>query len=586
MALPAPSVHQNLTGPSRKLSTTRNTVAKSIILALLLMLFSLPSFGQEAAPRPETSLPLETVRFWAVQQGGRVKPLDTVAREAVRSITGKEQFEKLDPVATLFYWWGHGLSDAKPSTEEMKVVEIRNLALKKKLSLADDVRWFSVKELEANQAYNELATEIRNLPPAGKLPERLSDIAEIIGKVHSLKSIATGHALALLPAPSKMEDPWMSLGDLPNELPKENSPNAIPANARVLVTDLIGLRQAAAKADGQSFKSLAEKLTPELSAVGPYPTYTELAREVHYNAFHPFRKAWILYLICAILLFTAYNSQGKLYWAGMLAASSGLGLHIYGFYLRCTISGRPPVTNMYESVIWVAFGAVFFSMLFELKYRARTYLLSSTIAAVVCLILADTLPAVLDPTIRPLTPVLRSNFWLTIHVLTITLGYAAFLLSLGIGHMVLWRYAFGADQRETLKGLNTALYKSLQVGVLLLAAGTILGGVWANYSWGRFWGWDPKEVWALIALLGYLAILHGRFAGWLGHFGTAACSVLAFQGVLMAWYGVNFVLGAGLHSYGFGNGGVQYVGIFTAAEIAFVIAMAMKFKKFRKEISQ
>jgi cytochrome c-type biogenesis protein CcsB len=561
--------------------------AALVLTSLLLMLLAVPSFADNSSSAvPQASFPLETVRYWAVQQGGRVKPMDTVARETVRSITGKEKFEKIDPVSTIFYWWAHGMAGATPSTEEMKVIEIRNLELKKKLSLADDGRWFSVKELEANATYTALSNEIRNLPPAGKLPERLSDIAEVIGKVHTLKSIATGHSMTLLPAPSKIEDPWMSLGDLPSEMPKDDAPNGVQANARVLVGDLIALRQAVLKSDTNSFKTITEKLTPELSAVGPYPTYTELAREVHYNDFHPFRKAWILYLCCAILLFVTFNSQGKLYWAGMLAASSGLGLHIYGFYLRCTISGRPPVTNMYESVIWVAFGAVLFSMIFEMKYRARTYLLSSTVAAVVCLILADTLPAVLDPSIRPLTPVLRSNFWLTIHVLTITLGYAAFLLSLGIGHMVLWRYAFGADQRETLKGLNTALYKSLQVGVLLLAAGTILGGVWANYSWGRFWGWDPKEVWALIALLGYLAILHGRFAGWLGHFGTAACSVLAFQGVLMAWYGVNFVLGAGLHSYGFGNGGVQYVGIFTLAEIAFVIAMAIKFKKFRGELSK
>ena len=107
--------------------------------------------------------------------------------------------------------------------------------------------------------------------------------------------------------------------------------------------------------------------------------------------------------------------------------------------------------------------------------------------------------------------------------------------------------------------------------MVLLAAGTILGGVWANYSWGRFWGWDPKEVWALIALLGYLAILHGRYAGWIRKFGIAAWSVIAFQGVLMAWYGVNYVLGAGLHSYGFGTGGVQYVAIYVGLEILYVL---------------
>jgi cytochrome c biogenesis factor len=112
--------------------------------------------------------------------------------------------------------------------------------------------------------------------------------------------------------------------------------------------------------------------------------------------------------------------------------------------------------------------------------------------------------------------------------------------------------------------------------VLLLAAGTILGGWWAAYSWGRFWGWDPKEVWALIALLGYLAVLHARFAGLIKTFGLIVWSVVSFSGVLMSWYGVNFVLGEGLHAYAFGSGGQPYV--FTAvvinlAYVAFVVAV-------------
>ena len=109
----------------------------------------------------------------------------------------------------------------------------------------------------------------------------------------------------------------------------------------------------------------------------------------------------------------------------------------------------------------------------------------------------------------------------------------------------------------TVKPLSNFIYRAMQVGVLLVAAGTILGGVWADYSWGRFWGWDPKEVWALITLLVYLIPLHGRFAGWVSTFGLVAASVVCFLSVIMAWYGVNFVLGVGLHSYGFVEGGSQ-----------------------------
>jgi ABC-type transport system involved in cytochrome c biogenesis permease subunit len=120
----------------------------------------------------------------------------------------------------------------------------------------------------------------------------------------------------------------------------------------------------------------------------------------------------------------------------------------------------------------------------------------------------------------------------------------------------------------------------VQVGVLLLTAGTILGGVWADYSWGRFWGWDPKETWALIADLGYLAVLHGRFSGWLRTFGSLASSVVCFTGVVMAWYGVNFVLGVGLHSYGFGGGGVHYVTAIVVLQLLYVGFAAIQHKKF------
>jgi ABC-type transport system involved in cytochrome c biogenesis permease subunit len=165
----------------------------------------------------------------------------------------------------------------------------------------------------------------------------------------------------------------------------------------------------------------------------------------------------------------------------------------------------------------------------------------------------------------PLQPVLRDNFWLTIHVLTIVSSYAAGALAWGLGCLSLGYYLLGRYRQPAAGGAKSPpeacaalagfIYKAMQVAVLLLAAGTILGGLWADVSWGRFWGWDPKEVWALVSLLAYLVILHGRYAGWIGNFGLAAGSVFGAAVIGMSWYGVNFLLGAGLHSYGFGQGG-------------------------------
>ena len=124
--------------------------------------------------------------------------------------------------------------------------------------------------------------------------------------------------------------------------------------------------------------------------------------------------------------------------------------------------------------------------------------------------------------------------------------------------------------------LSRFTYRCLQVGFVLLAVGTVSGGVWADYAWGCFWGWDPKEVWALITLLVYLALLHARFTGWVGNFGLAAWSVACFSLVVVAWYGVNFVMGAGLHSYGFGGGGQGYMAAAVALQFLYVGAAALR----------
>jgi ABC-type transport system involved in cytochrome c biogenesis permease subunit len=197
----------------------------------------------------------------------------------------------------------------------------------------------------------------------------------------------------------------------------------------------------------------------------------------------------------------------------------------------------------------------------EKIYRWRFVVLAGAVASFLAALAANYAPFPKD--IEALMPVLRSNFWLGIHVLTIVTSYAGALAAWKIGNLALGFFVFGryttveGKRRPpafcgTLAWLN---YRVMQVTVLLLAAGTILGGLWADVSWGRFWGWDPKEVGALIALLILLTALHGRRAGWHGDLSLAIGSVMGFGGVIWAWYVVNFILNAGLHSYGQGEGG-------------------------------
>jgi len=216
-----------------------------------------------------------------------------------------------------------------------------------------------------------------------------------------------------------------------------------------------------------------------------------------------------------------------------------------------------------------------------------------------------------DKGIEALQPVLRDRLWLFAHVLTVTAGYGAGLLAWGLGNISLFHYLFGryhsarpgdivlqgerhrsADVSRQQGGLIISppescfilanyMYKAIQLAVIMLTAGTILGGVWADRAWGRFWGWDPKEVWALISILVYMALLHGRYVGWVNTFGLAAGSVFGMISVVWAWYGTNYLMPAGLHAYaGEGGGGGIYV---VAAFTANLLLVGLAWMRYRTE---
>jgi len=535
-----------------------------MLLAAVLVLPSPLRAGPELGP----------LRTIAIQDGGRLKPLDTFARETARRVsgavpfTGGESVRGLDPME----WLLAMMADPARWRQE-PIVKVSHAGVRASAGLPP----------KADQRYSfaELTTHAGFLAAADKVHEKLRqdreakldpverEVSSLYDTLAVMAGIFSGEALRIVPHPTDKNGAWFSLADLDNV--------AQPPIQRIktLTAALIAAYQSD---DRASLGAAASALSRRLAELAPatYPPAKELGVEVQYNRIKPFRLAWIAYLFGFLLLLASFPLGAR--WAGR----SGLGLVLLGFALhacgmglRVYISGRPPVTNMYESVVWVAWGAMLFALVFEAVYKARYFAVAAAGLATLCLILADNVP-ILDGSIEPLVPVLRDNMWLTVHVLTITLGYAAFLLAMGLGHVNLGLYFFAPGKTALFKTLSLFLYRALQVGTLLLATGTMLGGVWASYSWGRFWGWDPKETWAFIALLGYLAILHSRFVGWIREFGMAVGSILGFLLVLMAWYGVNFVLGTGLHSYGFGSGGYVYVGGFVAFEVLVIVAALLR----------
>jgi cytochrome c-type biogenesis protein CcsB len=235
----------------------------------------------------------------------------------------------------------------------------------------------------------------------------------------------------------------------------------------------------------------------------------------------------------------------------------GLVLHSGGLVLRWvethqTGYGYIPLSNMYESLIFFSWTIVFIYLILELKYRQRVIGVFVTPFAFLAIALTSIIPGI-DAKITPLVPALQSN-WLTIHVTTCFFGYAAFAVSFGISILYLVRERTEVGKRVGSRWLpSTPLldevnYKSIVIGFPMLTLGIATGAAWANYAWGTYWSWDPKETWSLITWFIYAAFLHARFTrDWRGR-KAALLSIFGFTAVLFTYFGVNYLL-SGLHSY-------------------------------------
>jgi ABC-type transport system involved in cytochrome c biogenesis permease subunit len=353
-------------------------------------------------------------------------------------------------------------------------------------------------------------------------------------------------------------------------------------DARQVLAAFTRLRDAYRGGDEAAFATASTTFLDTLAEINerhqPQQVATTASLELWFNAVNPFRKAWLFSLLAGVLLAGSLLAAGLrpaygriTYGSGLLAYAVALGWAATGFYCRVAISDRPPVSNMYESIIWVGFMTAAFGLLLEAFSRRGYLAVAGALVSTLVLVLADQLPLTFNPAIQPLQAVLRSQYWLVVHVLTIVSSYAAFALAWGLGNLNLGLMLWAPGETSRIQALSRCCYRAVQLGVVLLAAGTLLGGFWAAESWGRFWGWDPKEVWALIALVCYLIPLHARYVGWVKDIGLSICAVVCFASVVMAWYGVNYVLGAGLHSYGFGGGGQAWIYFAGLANICLVL---------------
>ncbi|MFT5387729.1 MAG: ABC-type transport system involved in cytochrome c biogenesis permease subunit [Candidatus Omnitrophota bacterium] len=292
--------------------------------------------------------------------------------------------------------------------------------------------------------------------------------------------------------------------------------------------------------------------------------------EVIYNKLNLILWSKILYLISFLLFFLSFLiKQIDLHRSVLILTAATFLIHSAAIIIRMLILERPPVSTLYETFIFVAWTSVLAGLIIELINKRWLGLLISSISGFIFLAIAGKY-AMEGDTLKMLVAVLNSNFWLSTHVITITIGYAGVCVAGIVGHVYLLQAAFSSNNKELLKSTYGILLGTLGFGLVMAFLGTNLGGIWADQSWGRFWGWDPKENGALLIILWTALLFHAKIANLIKATGLAVGSILGIIVVMWAWFGVN-LLNVGLHSYGFTSGIAINLIIYVVLQILFIL---------------
>jgi len=387
-------------------------------------------------------------------------------------------------------------------------------------------------------------------------PSRQADADDLRLVLQTAAQLATGtEDLALIPPHGSVQEEaaWHTPADL---LMHAFQDDGVAAHS---VGQLAAWEAVARSAGTPDFEpALAAVRLQSAAAANARGEYGKVGLEVAYYKADLIAKSLVVYILgfvlSAVLWLVPRNRL--LYRAVAACAVVATALLVAAIVMRCLIRGRPPVSTLYETLLFVtAVGSVIL-LITERINRQRIALSVNTALGLVGLFMANGFETLdKQDTMPQLVAVLDTNFWLSTHVTAITCGYAAGMVAAALGSVYLVTRLLGIKQADPAFGrsLVRMTYGALCFGLIFSVVGTILGGIWANESWGRFWGWDPKENGAMLICLVQIAILHGRMGGYLRDFGLAAASAFLGTVVAFSWFGVN-LLGVGLHSYGFTSG--------------------------------
>ncbi len=580
---------------------------KQSLMTIAFLLFSFIGFSQHdhsdhanAPMQQNTAKALELIKKYNVTQeqadafgkiviqdaNGRMKPINTFSSELLRKVSKSDTFEGMDSDQVLLsmtqfpeYWYQIPIIYLKRGNDSIRKIA----GIDKEAKYAKLIDFFDEK---GNYKLGKYLEEAYSAPIPNQFQKDFKDIDQ---KLSLLSNALSGQILKVFPVPNEPNNKWVSYLEA-----NQPTGTALDTIKNVLPYYLNAVNKSSQSKDYTLPNSLLIGLTKYQKLYGAKVMLSDekIESEVLYNKYDIFKKLHYWYMLAGVLMliFTIVGMFNTKKWVAKttnvfhILIGLFFVLHTTGLIVRWYISGHAPWSDAYESMIYVAWATMFFGLAFDRKSKLTV----ASTAFVVSMILMVAHWNWMDPSIGNLQPVLNS-YWLMIHVAVIVASYGPFTLAMMLGLVSLFLMIFTTEKnKERMKlSIQEITYineLALTVGLVMLTIGNFLGGQWANESWGRYWGWDPKETWALISIMVYAFVIHARFVPalrglWVYNF----MSVLAFASILMTYFGVNFHL-SGLHSYASGEkqNVTYYLYILIGVLIISFIALANYKKYFKK----
>jgi len=483
---------------------------------------------------------------------GRMEPMNSLNAQLLYKLHGSLSFKGLTQDQVIM-----GMLTRPEVWRYAKLMKIKSPKLKKALGMSSDEKYASFSDAFSGNEYklqDDIEKSNRLNPNMRGTYER--EVITLDEKLNVIYMIFYGNLFKIYPLENDPAQTWynpMEAMDKFTGMPKE----AVGVMTRGLIDTIVKSNWTAANRNLENIRNYQYQYGSDL-----IPSQSKIDAEFFYNELHLFPRLVGVYMILGFILlifgFTQIVTASKsnlFTWIGRSSTAIVFLLfllHTFGLGLRWYISGHAPWSDSYESLLYISWSALFAGIVF---FRRSLLVLSATVIVAGIFIFTAHLSHI-NPQITNLVPVLKS-YWLTIHVSIITASYGFLGLSAVIGYIVLLLFIIRSPKREhidkSIYGLMAVSEASLIIALAMLTIGNFLGGVWANESWGRYWGWDPKETWAYISIVVYTLVLHLRLVKRFDSpYVLASASFVAFASIAMTYFGVNFYL-SGMHSYATGD---------------------------------